>query len=161
MYWGTPLTFDPSWIEFLIAWFSKACLIIVPPDVRLNPITLYKALFVITKVTFIQVVPSIFMQWNDVYIEKILSCEHLKILAFGGEVFPKSCLKYKRSKKLRIFNLYGITEVSCWASVHEIEAEIEESNIPLGKCIGDTILEVRDNDGTVLDTGRGEIFIGL
>nr|CAH7727624.1 unnamed protein product [Callosobruchus chinensis] len=160
IFWGTPLTFDPALIEFLIAFLSGATLIIVPQKVYLNPAALYKALFTIGKITFLQMVPSIFLRWDDKHISLILACESLKTLVFGGEVFPKIILQYQRSKNLSIFNIYGITEVSCWATLHKITDETFESMIPLGTCLNDTALKVDNENDENRTLGGGEIFIG-
>nr|CAI5857336.1 unnamed protein product [Callosobruchus analis] len=160
IFWGTPLTFDPALIEFLIAFLSGATLIIVLQKVYLNPTALYKALFTIGKINFLQMVPSIFLRWSDEQISHILDNETLKTLVFGGEVFPKIILQYHRSKNLNIFNIYGITEVSCWATLHQITDETFESMIPLGTCLDDTTVKVdNDNDENGMVEG-GEIFIG-
>lgn len=51
----------------------------------------------------------------------------LRVLALGGEAFPVLNLlkswKHKENKT-RIFNLYGITEVSSWATCYEIPEEV-------------------------------------
>lgn len=50
----------------------------------------------------------------------------LRVLALGGEAFPSlHVLKGWREKgnKTQIFNLYGITEVSCWATYYKIPEE--------------------------------------
>ena len=47
----------------------------------------------------------------------------LRILALGGEQFPTpSRLKTycQEGNKTVFFNLYGITEVSCWATCHRV-----------------------------------------
>ncbi|CAH2005093.1 unnamed protein product [Acanthoscelides obtectus] len=157
IFWGTPLTFDPALIEFLIAFLSGATLVIVPQNIYLNPKALHSALFTIEKITFLQMVPSVFLRWNENQISLILTNDRLKTLVFGGEVFPKSILQYERDENLSIFNIYGITEVSCWATLHKITDETVESMIPLGTCLDDTDLKVEDeNEGGE----SGEILIG-
>ena len=83
-----------------------------------------------------------------------------------------------------IYNLYGITEVSCWASCHLIPNEqlAEErtaahdgnslsgdlENIPvdtvnavaLGAPLLDTDIEIRDERDEVVEEGVGQIYIG-
>ncbi|RZB40712.1 acyl-CoA synthetase family member 4 -like, partial [Asbolus verrucosus] len=159
IYFGTPLTFDPSMIELLLAIHNNACLLITLPKTKLNPALLYKTLFhTVNGVNILQIVPSLFMRWSQQHICSILMNHSLKILAFGGEQFPQSILHYQKSDSLRIFNLYGITEVSCWASAHEIS--LSDDPIPIGKALDDTIIEIRDDNGSRVVNGEGEIYVG-
>jgi acyl-CoA synthetase (AMP-forming)/AMP-acid ligase II len=58
--------------------------------------------------------------------ESLLSADSsLRILAFGGEAFPEAsylerCIE--SGNRTNIFNLYGITEVSCWGSAQLVRA---------------------------------------
>ena len=49
----------------------------------------------------------------------------LRVVALGGEPFPRKATFERWMKNapssLRVFNIYGITEVSAWASIHEIK----------------------------------------
>jgi len=59
--------------------------------------------------------------------EEVLSTNSsLRILAFGGEPFPSlNLLKSWRQagNGTHICNLYGTTEVSCWASWYKVPGE--------------------------------------
>ena len=83
-----------------------------------------------------------------------------------------------------ICNLYGITEVSCWASCHLIPDEqlVEEravacdgnliaddlenvpvdtvNAVPLGVPLLGTDIEIRDENDEVVEEGMGQIYIG-
>ncbi|XP_044255913.1 beta-alanine-activating enzyme isoform X2 [Tribolium madens] len=159
IYFGTPLTFDPSMIELLLALENGACLLITPSKNQINPVRLHQTLIHPENgATFLQIVPSLFLRWSEIQIEDILLNSKLKILAFGGEPFPRALLKFKKSNFLRIFNLYGVTEVSCWATVCEVAESLGE--VPLGDELDETIVEVRDDSGRLVESGEGEIFIG-
>lgn len=111
----------------------------------------------------------------------------LRVLAFGGESCPTlSILRQWRPPQSNslIYNLYGITEVSCWASCHRIPADVlvgdssgachtiskgkdvdnciinEVNDVPLGFPLLDTVIEVRDDNGKVVQEGMGQIYIG-
>lgn len=78
-----------------------------------------------------------------------------------------------------MFNLYGITEVSCWSSCALVnglmsndqdkiasEQNYTEENfsgsVPLGKALMGTIVEVRDDNGQVIThDGVGMIWMGM
>ena len=112
----------------------------------------------------------------------------LRVLAFGGESCPTlSTLRQWRSSQSNttIYNLYGITEVSCWASCYQItDYELEDktvafhgnstsehgdldtypvsevNDVHLGSPLLDTTIEVRDGDGKHIQEGMGQIYIG-
>ena len=57
------------------------------------------------------------------------SSSSLLFLLFGGEIPPPpKLIRHLKEKgnETRLFNIYGITEVSCWASFKEIVVEGEE-----------------------------------
>lgn len=125
---------------------------------HINPKQLLSVLFSQEhSITFLQMSPSVFLRWSFEEIEHIFQKSTLKILALGGEAFPSNILNVSK-RKPRIFNLYGITEVSCWASALEITDETKE--IHLGKCLDDTVIEIRDESNARLYCGEGELFIG-
>ncbi len=60
--------------------------------------------------------------------KKIEDLKELKSLVIGGELFPLKCpkIKYLIKKGVNVFNIYGITELSCWSSCHMVkENELE------------------------------------
>ncbi|XP_061706297.1 beta-alanine-activating enzyme isoform X2 [Cydia pomonella] len=140
IYFSTPLTFDPSMIEILLACMNGASLLIAPekaevlfPSNKENSITIW------------QTTPSKFFQYSNADIKnKILSANStLKILALGGE--PLNGIKRlkelkDKNNKTRIFTLYGVTEMSCWASVAELDLEKVQTDreLPLGNCLSET-----------------------
>ena len=109
----------------------------------------------------------------------------LRVLAFGGEACPSltTVAQWQHAKNsTRIFNIYGITEVSSWATCYELphasDLRREQSNnpvddsinalnststiiVPLGDPLLDTCIELRDEQGCVISCGDGEIWIGM
>ncbi|XP_047989312.1 beta-alanine-activating enzyme [Leguminivora glycinivorella] len=148
IYFSTPLTFDPSMIEILLACMNGASLLIAPekaevlfPSNKQNSITVW------------QTTPSKFFQYSNADIKnKILSANStLKILALGGE--PLNGMKRlkelkDKNNKTRIFTLYGVTEMSCWASMAELDLEKIQTDreIPLGNCLSETQIVVEPID---------------
>ena len=113
----------------------------------------------------------------------------LRLLALGGETFPDPKLLSSwigNNTSIKIFNLYGTTEVSSWATCCKVDLEsfvksptikidssIKQSSIlnshdigvcisavPIGEPLEDTRVEVHDNDGKDITDGVGEIWIG-
>ena len=66
------------------------------------------------------------------------------MLVLGGEHFPsaREVLKWQdwdSSSKKRVFNIYGTSEVSCWAMIHEVtKKDLLFGQVPLGKLLADT-----------------------
>ncbi|KAJ0179545.1 hypothetical protein K1T71_005257 [Dendrolimus kikuchii] len=156
IYFSTPLTFDPSMVEILLACMNGASLLIAPDKADI--------LFPNNKqnsITFWQTTPSRFYQYSNTDIKnRILSANStLKILALGGE--PLNGLKRIKElkdshNKTRIFTLYGVTEMSCWACATEIDLNkmLTEQEVPLGSCLSETQLVIEphadDNTGKII-----------
>lgn len=49
--------------------------------------------------------------------------ETLKTLTLGGEPFPYKNLTVKKLLKtgVNVFNIYGLTELSCWSCIHKVK----------------------------------------
>lgn len=93
----------------------------------------------------------------------------LSVLAIGGESCPllSTLRKWKLPKcKTKLYNLYGITEVSSWATCHRItEDELDDNEsftaCKLGIPLFQTELSVyNDNGDVVSDDGIGHLKIG-
>uniref|UniRef100_A0A8B9G7L6 Beta-alanine-activating enzyme n=1 Tax=Amazona collaria TaxID=241587 RepID=A0A8B9G7L6_9PSIT len=171
LFLASPLTFDPSAVELFVALTSGASILIVPNTVKMIPVELSAALFHHHRVTVLQATPTLLRRFGAHIIKStVLSANtSLRVLALGGEAFPKLNLlkswKHKQNKT-SIFNLYGITEVSSWATCYKIPEEVFADDlrtdfpIHLGSPLLGTKVEVRDANGSAVLEGEGQIFIG-
>ncbi|KAL1509062.1 hypothetical protein ABEB36_003861 [Hypothenemus hampei] len=146
IYWGTPLTFDPTLVELLLGLLYGCTLYIVPEDVHLNPTVLHRVLFQIGAITCLQMVPSVFLRWTKQEITKILLDSSLRILILGGEQFPQEIIEYERKPDMKVFNIYGVTELSCWATIADLTVHTPRDEIPLGTALDDTYLEISNEN---------------
>lgn len=148
-------------IELFLAVMTGATLLILPRKIHTNPKKLFENLFPHNHrgISILQMSPSVFLRFSAEEIEYIFQESSLKVLCLGGENFPSYVLYLPRKNDLRVFNLYGITEVSCWASVCEVKNPSQM--IHLGTALADTLLEVRDENGHCIQEGIGEMFIGI
>ncbi|XP_032542915.1 beta-alanine-activating enzyme isoform X1 [Chiroxiphia lanceolata] len=171
LFLASPLTFDPSVVELFMALTSGASILIVPNTIKMMPVELSAALFHHHRVTVLQATPTLLRRFGAHIIKStVLSANtSLRVLALGGEAFPVlSLLKSWKHKenKTSIFNLYGITEVSSWATCYKIPEEVFSADfrtdfpIPLGSPLLGTKVEVRDTNGSAVLEGEGQIFIG-
>ncbi|XP_061894551.1 beta-alanine-activating enzyme [Entelurus aequoreus] len=169
---ASPLTFDPSVVDIFLALSSGAQLLIVPTVLKKIPRRLCGLLFGRHKTTLLQATPTLLGRFGLRLLkqEVLSSGSSLRVLALGGESCPPpSVLSAWRHEdnKTNIYNIYGITEVSCWACCHRIPMSVLQqpnntaaSSVPLGTPLRGTRVEVRDADGVVVEKGEGQVFIG-
>ncbi|KAM9329496.1 beta-alanine-activating enzyme [Gastrophryne carolinensis] len=167
----SPLTFDPSVIELFLALSVGACLLIAPEPLKMIPQKLCSLLFQQHRVTVLQATPTFLKRFSHCSVKScVLSKDtSLRVLALGGEQFPPiSILRSWREpgNRTRIFNLYGITEVSSWATYYEIPESLLNSQsigdppIPLGKPLHGSVVEVRNEENNRIEEGEGEVLLG-
>ncbi|XP_054645265.1 beta-alanine-activating enzyme [Dunckerocampus dactyliophorus] len=169
---ASPLTFDPSVVDIFLALSSGAQLLIVPAVLKKIPMRLSRLLFRRNKTTLLQATPTLLSRFGPRLLKQDVfsSGSSLRVLALGGESCPSpSVLSAWRHEdnKTDIYNIYGITEVSCWACCYRIppshlqqSSNISASSVPLGTPLMGTRVEVRDEDGGVVKEGEGQVFIG-
>ncbi|XP_036437396.1 beta-alanine-activating enzyme [Colossoma macropomum] len=168
---ASPLTFDPSVVEMFLALTSGACLLMVPSAVKRMPGRLARLLFKQNSITVLQATPTLIRRFGvQILQEEVLSAgSSLRVLALGGEAFPSLALLgswRQEGNKTCIYNLYGTTEVSCWACCYELpnshhpSDNMSDASVPLGEPLMDTAVEVRDDEGHLVTEGEGQVFIG-
>nr|XP_020499456.1 beta-alanine-activating enzyme [Labrus bergylta] len=168
---ASPLTFDPSVVDMFLALSSGAQLLIVPAVMKKMPRRLAQLLFMRHKTTVLQVTPTLLVRFGQRTLQQevLSSGSSLRVLALGGEACPSPALlrSWKHEEnKTHIYNIYGITEVSCWACVYQIPESLLHSNslavssVPLGTPLMDTLVEVRDENECLVTAGEGQVFIG-
>ena len=151
IYLTTPLTFDPCIVDLFLAFYTGASVLLPSREIRFDSKFL---LDIFTRVTIWYTTPSLFVKSFPKQIEG----SNLKILILGGEHFPVLDLPLWSSlKNVKIFNIYGITEVSCWASIYFVEDPSKP--VPLGITLSDTTFQIRNENGEETDC-VGELFIG-
>ncbi|KAK6737408.1 hypothetical protein RB195_019860 [Necator americanus] len=119
---STSFCFDPSIVELFLTFTSGAQLLLVPDRIRSQPHLFSNVLKTYTP-TFVQLTPSVLSLFDESTLSWIFSDHSLiRCLLIGGEKFPYKLVQRFRtlSNPTRIFNVYGVTEVSCWATAAEI-----------------------------------------
>ncbi|XP_077984637.1 beta-alanine-activating enzyme-like [Glandiceps talaboti] len=167
---ASPLTFDPSIVEIFMTLSQGATLVIVPMVIKLMPRVLANILKK-HHVTVLQATPTLISRFGQDLLQSHLlhAKSTLRVLAFGGEICPTpSVIKQWRGNgnKTEFYNVYGVTELSSWATYYKIpESDIVQGStdsVPLGVPLLDTEVEVHDQEGRIIHgVGReGELFIG-
>uniref|UniRef100_A0A3Q3JDU7 AMP-dependent synthetase/ligase domain-containing protein n=1 Tax=Monopterus albus TaxID=43700 RepID=A0A3Q3JDU7_MONAL len=165
---ASPLTFDPSVVDIFLALSSGAQLLIIPTVIKKMPNRLAKLLFKDHKTSVLQVTPTLLVRFGHRILKQdvLSSGSSLRVLALGGEACPSPALLMswrQEDNKTHIYNIYGTTEVSCWACCYRIPESLPcstGSSVPLGTPLMDTVVEVRDEHGSLVTEGEGQVFIG-
>jgi D-alanine--poly(phosphoribitol) ligase subunit 1 len=156
-----PMYFDNSVFDFYASLFNGA--VLVPFDSE----TVKKPDLIIKKVNEVKAtiwfsVPSmlVFLLTTKSLTEN--SFQHIRVITFGGEGFPKTKLKqlfYLYHQKARIINVYGPTECTCICSAYDIsENDFLDMNrlAPLGYLAPNFNYLILDKDH---ETGVGELAL--
>ena len=121
---SSPLTFDPSLVDIFVSLVSGAGLLVLPTSEKIKP-SLYSLLFEKNRVTALQCTPALLENIfaADFSAEKTL-CS-LRLVAVGGDRCShaaKTVLRKLADSALgvRIYHLYGLTEMSVWQSMIKV-----------------------------------------
>ncbi|XP_022247333.1 acyl-CoA synthetase family member 4-like isoform X2 [Limulus polyphemus] len=162
----SPFTFDPSMVEVFTSLSSGASLLIVPDFVKTMPAKLARIVQE-QKVSVLQATPSLLQRFGKELLQKELlhSESPLRVLALGGERCPstRTLRSWKGTgNRTEIYNIYGITEVSCWATCKKItESDLnDDAEVPLGLPLLHTKVVVKDKEDNHVVEGEGELFVG-
>ena len=155
---ATQATFDPSLIELCLP-LVHGGRIALPPPGRILPESL--AEFAVQHgVTIMAFVPSTLARFLDAAAG--LPNLPLRVACCGGEVLqPELVNRYLSGTRARLFNVYGPTEATIFATAWEAQRSPPGSVLPIGKAIDDTRIYVLDKQLGLLPVGvTGEVFIG-
>ena len=116
------------------------------------------------KINTICFVASALTIFTKLSVFEYVKPKYLRVIAFGGEVFPLNHLKQwmKACPKAKFINLYGTTECTGMSSYYVVDnVERLENSIPIGKPLPDTEILLLDEKGKTVGKGlQGEICIG-
>uniref|UniRef100_A0A915BNA9 AMP-dependent synthetase/ligase domain-containing protein n=1 Tax=Parascaris univalens TaxID=6257 RepID=A0A915BNA9_PARUN len=155
---STALSFDPSVVELFLALSIGSELLIVSDSLRSRPAMLANVLLKF-HASFVQMTPSLLKLLPHSALVKIFDEKSvLRILLLGGEAFPSKFLSHYISEgtRVNIFNVYGVTEVSCWASCRQWKSG--EDEVDIGDPLLDTTFRV-DSAGQLLIGGQRRCFL--
>lgn len=144
-----PLYLDASLKDVYTTLKYGATTYFIPKKLFMSPVKLIKYLneHKINTICFVSSALTIFTKLSAFDFAKP---EHLKVIAFGGEVLPISHLKQwmKACPGARFINLYGATECTGMSSYYVVyDVEKLENGIPIGKPLPDTEIFLMDEEG--------------
>jgi amino acid adenylation domain-containing protein len=155
---STQYTFDPSLIELLLPLINGGRVALPPPG-RLLPETL-PAFAARHGVTFIAFVPTTLQRYLDGAVG--VPGLKLRVACCGGEVLsPALARRFVNETGARLFNVYGPTEASIFATAWQCLDSGDDTALPIGRPIDDTRIYVLDAQLRPMPLGiPGEIYIG-
>uniref|UniRef100_A0A915N1U6 CMP/dCMP-type deaminase domain-containing protein n=1 Tax=Meloidogyne javanica TaxID=6303 RepID=A0A915N1U6_MELJA len=140
---STCLGFDPSMVELFLS-IKLGAQLIIPPREIIGGIS-HSILKKFEKINFVQTTPALLQCLSTNCLNFIFGPNSsIEYLLIGGENFPLNLIRryINYSTKTRIFNVYGLTEVSCWASCFEFNCEnigqFSNDSIPIGNPLLET-----------------------
>ena len=155
---ATQITFDPALIELCLPLIHGASVALPPPG-RILPESL--ADFAVKhSVTIMAFVPSTLNRFLDAAAN--LPGLRLRVACCGGEVLsPELANRFICETRARLFNVYGPTETTIFATAWECVQLPLDAVLPVGRPVDDTRIYVLDSNQHLLPFGvTGEIYIG-
>lgn len=132
---------------------------IIPQKLFTNPVGLIEYLNV-NKINTICFVVSALTILIKLGAFEVIKPKYLKVVAFGGEVFP--VMNFNEWRKAcpdtKFINLYGVTECTGMSSFYEVK-DVVGDDIPLGKPFPNTELFLLNGNEKVSKGKKGEICI--
>ena len=155
--------FDFSVWEIWSPLLSGGRLVVVPADVTMSPQHLYQ-LLASEGVTVLNLTPSVMrvlLQYRQDNFSELpgLALRHLHC---GGEALPSEVAQSALSWGLPVWNFYGPTESTVWASLDEVKApDVQSGRITVGRPFAGRRLYVLDRMLSPLPVGiLGDLYIG-
>lgn len=143
-------SFDASVFEFLLSVGVGGTLYIAPSEVRSSPPQLHDFLEQ-HAIEAMLLPPSVLAQLSDTN----LSALHTVIV--GGEACPNGLLD-RWAAKTRLFNAYGPTEATIWATLARLQPD---QPVSIGRAVANTQIHLLDCHNQRVPIGVvGEIYIG-
>jgi amino acid adenylation domain-containing protein len=156
----SPISFDSSVAGIFGSLLYGGTLIIAPEDLVRDPLLLNQEVQRL-RVESLLCVPSLYRYLLEYPVGD--EQKHLSRVIVAGEVCPpdlvaKSAQQYPQ---VHLFNEYGPTEATVWASMHPCIHPLHRQAVPIGKPIANTRVYVLDGEGEPVPIGvSGELCIG-
>lgn len=153
----TTLSFDIAALELLLPLCSGAELILAPQELVADGPGLARLLHE-RQITVMQATP---ITWR-LLLDAGWSGQPTSLqIVCGGEAFPSDLLQPLQERGLRLWNVYGPTEATIWATAHDLSKQESTGRIPLGHPLANTRCYVLNDAWQPVPVGViGEIYLG-
>lgn len=113
------------------------------------------------KITHTLLLPTLY----SVLLENIPESKfnHLKTIIVAGEACSATLCRahFEKLPRVELYNEYGPTEATVWATAHRLEPVDAEKGVPIGKPVPNTQIYILDEKQNQVPPGvTGELFIG-
>jgi amino acid adenylation domain-containing protein/non-ribosomal peptide synthase protein (TIGR01720 family) len=155
----TAFSFDAAVWELWAPLISGAVLVLAPPHAHHDPADLLRCVQE-EEITVLQLTPTQFRVLMEQPIEKCLS---VKRLYCGGEALGQDLVQEfcSRLPAVKLYNLYGPTEVTIDATFSECTIKHAAATAPLGKPLANMCIYVMNQWSELAPKGApGELFVG-
>ncbi|WP_122864294.1 non-ribosomal peptide synthetase, partial [Pseudomonas viridiflava] len=152
--------FDASTMEVWGALLNGGQLCVVDHETLVDPVR-FSALLIDARISVLFITTALFNQ----YVQQIpQALQGLRLLLSGGERADPASYRalLSQAQGLRLFNVYGPTETTTFATTCEVRAVSEgDESVPIGRPIGNTSIYVLDAHQRLAPKGvTGELYIG-
>jgi amino acid adenylation domain-containing protein len=150
----TSISFDIAVLELFLPLIIGAKVIIATQQVTADGNQLLD-LMLRSQATMMQATPA---TWRMLAAARWSEMPPLKMLC-GGEPLPHDLAQLMLQKCSSLWNVYGPTEATVWATVHEVKPDFD--SIPIGHPLANTQVRILDTYGQLVPIGvSGEIHLG-
>lgn len=107
-----------------LAMYCGSELIIIPTDFTAKTFLLESVIQLNKKLSLAQFTPAVLQRFSNNFLKNLFgSISPIKNILIGGDIFPSNLVHfyYSENCSANIYNIYGVTEVSCWATCHKID----------------------------------------
>jgi amino acid adenylation domain-containing protein len=155
------ISFDSSVAGIFGSLLHGGTLIIAPDDLVHDPLRLNQEVQRLGVETLL-CVPSLYKHFLECPVDGEQKSELSRVI-IAGEVCPPD-LEAKSAQhqpQVELFNEYGPTEGTVWASVHCCAQPLNRQSVPIGRPIANTRVYILDAQGEPVPVGvAGELYIG-
>jgi amino acid adenylation domain-containing protein len=155
------LSFDSSVAGIFGSLLHGGTLIIASSDVVRDPLRLHQEVQR-QEVESLLCVPSLYKHFLE-YSAGSEKKKQLSRVIVAGEVCPPDLVaeSVRQEPQVELFNEYGPSEATVWASVHRCIHPLERQSVPIGRPIANARVYILDKWGEPVPIGvAGEIYIG-
>jgi amino acid adenylation domain-containing protein len=155
----SPFAFDSSIAGIFWTLCTGGCVDVVPTDETGDPAKL-AAVLLRRRATHLLAVPSLYQHLLNVLD---VALPRLQVAIVAGEPCPAALVRghVERLPDVALYNEYGPTEATVWATVHRCGAEDGEGRPPIGRPIPNARAYIVDGNGEPAPIGvAGELWIG-
>jgi acyl carrier protein len=150
------ISFDIFFVESIMSLIKGLTVVLMSENQKYNP-KYFMEFIEKNNIDILQMTPSM-LQFLVNYDENLISLKNVKEILIGGEQFPLNLLKILQKNTIaKIYNLYGPTETTIWATVSDLTKKCE---IDIGKPLKNIFITIANENCEEIPVGEiGEICI--